>query len=285
MNRLANATFVQAPKGQYLSQDLIRRVAPSVFATEPYFKVSDKYTFIPSIEIILGLFKEGFLPVYAAQSRSRIPGKSDFTKHLIRFRHRNDVAATAVVGETVRELTFINSHDTTSLYDLGGGVFRFVCSNGMCVPDSLMQGIKVMHRGNILDNVIEGSYRILDDMKVIDGSMADMKSTLLSRPEQLALASSALAVRWGRDDANNLLAPISPERALNANRYADNGNDAWHTFNRLQENLTKGGQAGRNASGNRTTTRAINGIDSLVGINKELWALTQAMVELHKLTA
>jgi hypothetical protein len=281
---MANATSVQAPKGQYLSQDLIRKVAPSVFAVEPWHTVSDKYTFIPSIDIILGLFKEGFLPVYAAQSRSRIEGKSEFTKHLIRFRHRNDVAATAVVGETVRELTFINSHDTTSLYDLGGGVFRFVCSNGMMVPDSLMQGIKVMHRGNILDNVIQGSYRILEDLKVIDGAMDEMKATVLSRPEQLLLSESALAVRWGRDkDTNNLLAPITPERALNSNRYADNGNDAWKTFNRLQENLTKGGQAGRNTAGNRTTTRAVNGIDSLVGINKELWSLTQAMVELKKM--
>ncbi len=275
-------TSIKAPAGQYLTRDLIRRIAPSVFAAEAHESRSDKYTYIPTIDVVEAMVKEGFAPVMVSQSRSRIPGKSEFTKHMLRFRHRNDLVKTAVVGETVNELVLVNSHDGTSSYQLTAGVFRFVCSNGMVVPANLVGDVKVPHRGNILDNVIEGSYRILDDMDEVGRSMDMLRATTLTLPEQRLLATSALALRYGRDENQNLLSPISADTALTSRRNDDRGDSAWKTFNRLQENLTKGGLRGRLSNGNRTSTREVTGIDSLVGLNKELWTLAQAMAELKQ---
>ena len=62
-----------------------------------------------------------------AQSRSRVEGKADFAKHMIRLRHAAQVNAK---GEA-NEIILINSHDGASSYQMLAGMFRFVCCNGM----------------------------------------------------------------------------------------------------------------------------------------------------------
>jgi len=60
----------------------------------------------------------------------------------------------------------------------------------------------------------------------------------------------------------------------------DRAPDLWTTFNRVQENIIKGGVRGRNATGKRTTTRAVNGIDQGVKLNRALWVLAEEMRKL-----
>lgn len=270
-------TQVKAPVGTYLTRDTLHRYAPSVFATEAHESRSDRYTYIPTIDIVERMVKEGFAPVQAGQSICRKADKTPFTKHLIRFRHRNDIAKAAAVGETVNEIVLVNSHDGTSSYQLTAGVFRFVCSNGMVVPTSVSDAIRIPHKGDILDNVIEGSYRILDDAEGISRSIDTMRRVHLLPAEQTAFANAALAMRYEADDNGNPIAPITSTTALLARRAEDRQDDVWHTFNRLQENLIKGGLRGRLANGNRTHTREITSIDTDLGLNKALWALADAI--------
>jgi hypothetical protein len=70
-----------------LSEDQIRSAAPSVFAAGKHASRSKRYTYIPTIEVLRGLRREGFEPFMVAQGASRIEGKAEFTKHLIRLRH------------------------------------------------------------------------------------------------------------------------------------------------------------------------------------------------------
>ena len=70
-----------------LSNDQLMRLAPSAFASEKHESRSDRYAYIPTSEVMDGLRDNGFIPVFAKQGRSRVPGKAEFTKHLIRFRH------------------------------------------------------------------------------------------------------------------------------------------------------------------------------------------------------
>ncbi|KPC54864.1 Uncharacterized protein AC509_5289 [Pseudomonas amygdali pv. morsprunorum] len=60
-------------------------------------------------------------------------------------------------------------------------------------------------------------------------------------------------------------------------RREDRSGDLWTTFNRVQENTIIGGLTGRNKQGRRTTTRAVNGIDQDVKLNRALWVLAQAL--------
>ena len=43
-----------------LSIETLQEVAPSVFATSPSPKMSDKYTFVPTIEVIENFDREGW---------------------------------------------------------------------------------------------------------------------------------------------------------------------------------------------------------------------------------
>jgi hypothetical protein len=68
-------------------------LAPSIFATAAHESRSTRYSYIPTSLVLEGMKKEGFIPVRASQGRSRIEGKTEYTKHMIRFRHSDFVIA------------------------------------------------------------------------------------------------------------------------------------------------------------------------------------------------
>ena len=71
----------------------MRAAAPSIFAEGKHASRSERYTYIPTIDVLRGLRNEGFEPFMVAQGASRVEGKAEFTKHMIRMRHHRDVPA------------------------------------------------------------------------------------------------------------------------------------------------------------------------------------------------
>jgi hypothetical protein len=54
----------------------------------------------------------------------------------------------------------------------------------------------------------------------------------------------------------------------------------WSVFNRVQENVIKGGlSAYKPGSFQRTTTRTVKGIDQDIRLNRALWTLGTRMAE------
>lgn len=273
-----NSTRIQS--AYPLSDEQIFSVAPSIYAPNAHESRSKRYAYIPTANVLDSLRNEGFQPFFAAQSVCRVPGKSEFTKHMLRLRHVDNITAS-----DVNEIILINSHDGTSSYQLLAGVFRFVCTNGM-VCGSITDDIRIKHTGNVINDVIEGSYRVLSDFDRVDQSKDTMKSITLNPSEQRLLANAALELRYGETDENNnplpLKAPIQAEQLLNTRRWEDRPNDLWATFNTLQENLIQGGIRGRPANGRRQTTRPVNGIDNNIKLNRALWALAEGMAALKQ---
>jgi len=251
-----------------LPDEEIRRVAPSIFAMEKHVSRSDRYTYIPTIEILRGLRKEGFSPFMVCQSRARDASKREHTKHMVRLRH-----ASQIDGSEANEIVLLNSHDGTSAYQMLAGVFRFVCSNGM-VCGEVLSDIRVRHSGNIVDNVIEGACRVLADFELIDAQTDGMKSLTLNDGEQTAFARAALALRY---DTSQAPAPITERQLLQMKRLDDSGGDLWTTFNRVQENMLGGGLRARTATGRATVTRQVTAIDQTVKLNRGLWVLAEEM--------
>ena len=102
-----------------LSDDQIRRVAPSIFADAPHESRSERYSYIPTAAVLTELRKEGFQPFMACQTRVRHEGRREHTKHMLRLRHANQINA-----REANEIILLNSHDGTSSYQLLGGMFR-----------------------------------------------------------------------------------------------------------------------------------------------------------------
>ncbi|KQZ34933.1 DUF932 domain-containing protein [Massilia sp. Root1485] len=253
---------------QPLTNEEIASVAPSIFATDKHDSRSERYTYIPTIEVLEKLRSEGFMPFMACQARCRDEGKREHTKHMLRLRHANQI-----VSSEANEIILLNSHDGTSSYQMLAGTYRFVCCNGMVCGDTVNE-IRVPHKGNIVDNVIEGAFRVVDDFERINGQIDGMKSLSLNDGEQLAFAQAALALKY---DPQTEPAPITERQILEPKRREDAGNDLWKTFNRVQERMLKGGVHGRTTKGRRTTTRAVTGIDQDVRLNRALWVLAEQM--------
>ena len=108
--RFARNTFV-VRSDTPLADDQMRRAAPSIFAEGKHGSRSERYTYIPTIDVLRGLRKEGFEPFMVAQSQSRIEGKTEFTKHMIRLRHASDEAGPTSARPEANEIILINSHD------------------------------------------------------------------------------------------------------------------------------------------------------------------------------
>lgn len=255
-----------------LSDDQIHRVAPSIFAETPHQSRSDKYSYIPTVAVLTELRKEGFQPFMVTQTRTRREDRRDFTKHMIRLRH-----ASQINGAEANEIILLNSHDGTSSYQMLAGMFRFVCSNGLVCGDTVAD-IRIPHKGDVASQVIEGAFEVLDGFDRVKESRDAMRSVVLDDGEAEVFARAALALKY--DPTDDKPAPVTESQILMPRRFDDRRPDLWSVFNRAQENLTKGGLRGRSANGRRQQTRAVQGIDSDVRLNRSLWLLADGLRQL-----
>ncbi|MBN9056444.1 MAG: DUF932 domain-containing protein, partial [Rhizobiales bacterium] len=96
-------------------------------------------------------------------------------------------------------------------------------------------------------------------------------------------ADAAHVLRFG-DNEGETTTPIKPEQLLVPRRHDDRANDLWTTWNVVQENAIKGGLrgVGRDDLGRprRVKSRAVNGIDQDIKLNKALWLLGERMAAL-----
>jgi hypothetical protein len=273
--RFANSTRVLRSE-QPLDEEQMRRAAPSIFAEGKHASRSERYTYIPTINVLRGLRKEGFEPFMVAQGASRIEGKAEFTKHMIRLRHAGQVQARPEANEII----LINSHDGASSYQMLAGLFRFVCCNGLVVGQ-VVEDIRIPHKGNVQGEVIEGAFRVLDEFEAVEASAEGMKALTLRPEEQTAFAIAALALRFGERGEGQPPAPVTASQLIEARRFEDVGHSLWTTFQRVQENVMRGGQPGRSAQGRRLHTRPVGSIDRGVSLNRALWVLAEEMRRLR----
>ncbi|AVT12435.1 DUF932 domain-containing protein [Paracidovorax avenae] len=254
-----------------LSDDQIRRVAPSIFAEAPHESRSERYSYIPTAAVLTELRKEGFEPFAVTQTRVRDEGKREHTKHMIRLRH-----ASQINGAEANEIILLNSHDGTSSYQMLAGMFRFVCCNGLVCGDTVAD-VRVPHKGDVAGAVIEGAFEVLSGFERVKESRDLMRGITLDEGEAEVFARAALALKY--DDPNKP-APVTESQVLMPRRFDDRRPDLWTTFNRVQENITKGGLSGRSANGRRQQTRPVQGIDSDVRLNRALWLLADGLRQL-----
>jgi len=257
----------QIRRDRPLTREELMQHVPSVFSEDKHASRSERYSYIPTITLLENLQREGFQPFFACQTRVRDLNKRDHTKHMLRLRREGQITS-----KQVPEIILLNSHDGSSSYQMLPGLFRFVCQNGLVCGETFGE-VRVPHKGNVVGKVIEGAYEVLGIFDQVEEKRDAMQSLLLPPPAQQAFAKAALAYRYGEDHQ-----PVTASQILVPRRYEDRQNDLWTTYQRLQENLLKGGLPGRTAKGKRSHTRAVNGIDGNVKLNRALWVMAENML-------
>lgn len=280
LHNFTHGTVANRPT-QFLSNDELRAKAPSIFAEQEHASRSDRYSFIPTINVVEGLRNEGFMPVKVQVARVGDTDRKGFEKHMIRFRQHDSIVK---VGDVLPEVVLVNSHDGSTSYKLSAGLFRLVCSNGLVVPSGAMEEVKVRHTGtNIVHDVIEGSFKVLSQSNEARETAGRWSQLQLTSDEQTALAIGAHHARFA-DAEGEIKTPIQPAQFLRARREDDRRADLWTTFNRIQENAIKGGLHGveldTRGRRRRVTTREVKGIDGNLNLNKAIWKMAEHLAGL-----
>ena len=266
---------------QALTEDALARFAPSVFAVDKHESRSDKFIAVPTIDVVRELQRHDFLPIGAKQSKTRDPSRREYTKHLIRFRHASTITPSRAT-DGVPEIILKNANDGTSAYDLMAGVWREVCLNGLVVLQEGIESIKVRHNGSkVIDDVIEGTYRVLGQTESYMAAPKQWSALTVSREAAMHYAEQAHMLRF-EPESNTTVQPID---LLRPRRIEDNKADLWSVFNVVQENIIKGGLSDTRVSLDShgrsrvryMRTRAVNGIDQDISLNRDLWQLTANM--------
>lgn len=257
-----------------LDDAALRRSAPSVFAGQAMAGVSDRYTFLPTAQVVDRMRAAGWAPVEAREQRVRLAGRLGFQKHLLRFQRRDQLA---VAGEYAAEVCLVNSHDRSSAYQLHAGLYRFVCGNGLMISDGAFERVSLRHSGFTPERVIDASFAVLEQLPRLTANVEGLRARQLTPAESKAFAESALVLRY-----NDLaLAPVGPEKLLQPRRTEDAGDSLWQVFNRVHQGILTGGlkdYSRRKTDGKRfPRTRAVTGLDENVWLNKALWHLAESL--------
>ncbi len=257
-----------------LTNDQIVKLAPSAGAISPHEMVSNRYSFVPTIEAVDLLRSAGWEPVHVKQSGTRKKDRNGYQKHIIRFMQ----GALSTDQERV-DLVMTNSHDRGCAFLLSASIWRKICGNGLMVSSELYN-FSHRHVGFERNVFLDSAYRIAEGAGDIAAQVQNLKVIDLTPNEKGVFAMAAHKLVY--DDVEK--APILPAQLLKERRYDDNGNDLWSTFNVVQENIMKGGIYGRKRSANghirHVKTRPVKSIDRDIKLNKALWVLTEEMAKL-----
>jgi len=252
------------------NEELLRQYAPAAFAEAPEAeRVSDRYSFLPTTDILEILQDEGWTAWKAQQVRARTWSK-DHAKHIIRLRHEDLDMNSFGVGDSFPEMLLINAHNGLGGYILQGGLFRMVCSNGMVISESDFGKIHIRHIGFEPEQVKEASRQLVMNTSRIADKIDVWQNTELTSRSRQDFFTDAAKIRFDNPDEGII-------RAMsNVRREADRGTDLWTTFNVAQENLIRGGFVN---SSTRRNVRPITSIQKDVKFNSQLWDLASTYSE------
>jgi hypothetical protein len=275
-----NATTISSPRPSItrprivrstepLSDEVLRIAAPSVFAEGAHQSRSARYSFIPNAPVLDALRSAGYHPIEVAAGGSRIAGKEAYTKHLIRFRHADHLGASRLLAP---EIVMVNSHDGTSSYQMMAGIFRMVCSNGMIVGESAVPAIKVPHKGDVAERVVQAADAVIDQTGRVFGTIETWRCRMMTSTDISRFAKAANSLRFSDDRV-----PWS----IVCNRFEDGEPTLWHIFNRAQENLVNGGPerqiVAQDGRIQWRKVRPIRNVNGLLHLNRRLWDIADRL--------
>jgi hypothetical protein len=264
-----------------LTEDQVRYVAPSVFATDRNQKrTSDRYSFLSTAEIIKPLQAEGWSIVGVNTTKPRhaqvVAPDRDFAKHMVVLAHAKDLENYSY-SKVCPRIILSNSHDGSSACRLQAGLFRAACANGLIIADGTIQGRVIRHSRTTIEQAILAAIYLRDESWRSLEKVEQFSARQLDYSEQVGFAARAIDIRYGAEEVG-----ARPSDILRARRPEDRGDDLWHVFNRVQENIVKGGyEVVRPKLGwqiGQQRAKEIKAIDGLISVNTKLWAAADDLV-------
>jgi hypothetical protein len=228
-------------------------------------KLSSKYDLISTESVVNLMREEGFVVTATNTLKPRVRDPR-VVRHFVRMRHEQHLRE---INGSVPEILVINANDGSSSLRMEAGMFRMVCSNGLIVKSSEIDSSRIRHVDVTAERVLAEANRVIKGAQEAARRVDLFKERILTRSEQTEFSVLASAFWGGR---------VMPHSLLESRRPEDAGDDLWRVFNRIQENMVKGGVVGRSPSGRNTRTHGIRAMDNTVKVNMKLWELAEEFV-------
>ena len=252
----------------FLSKEEIKSKAPSIFTSTAAQGVSEKYTHIPTSNVIEDMDLLGWKVVDAKEVKAR--KGIGFQKHLLVFRNE-DVVINGADGDTVfPQILLTNSHDGKNSFTFTAGLFRMICENGLVISTEQFEDVKMRHMGYTFEELQEQIKGMVERLPLTVESMNKMKQIEMSQDMAVEFARKAITTRFNENEIENISVDIN--ELLHPTRKEDEGKDLWSVFNVVQEKILDGdfnytfGTKVRKA-------RKIKNFNQDLKINKELFSI------------
>ena len=257
----------------YLNNEQIKRIAPSIFTATAADSVSSHYTHIPTSQVMEDMDQLGWKVVDVKEVKAR--KGIGFQKHLIVFRN-NDVVVTGKDGDDVFPMILMsNSHDGKNAFTFKCAIFRLVCENGLVVSTEDFEDIKMRHMGYTFEDLQKKIEEVVGSLPLTVDSMNRMKQIKLDDEKAFEFATKALATRFKEDEITRITVDIN--ELLKPTRREDKSNDLWTVFNVIQEKLISGDFSYQVGSKQRKA-RKIKNFQQDIKLNEQLWSLAESFM-------
>ena len=255
-----------------LSNEQLNSIAPTLFTSEPHSEVSEKYHFIPTIDVIEEIRANNWYPVNVAVANVRDEEKEGFQQHCVRFRHFEDLLNPK---DNAVELLLFNSHDRSKAFSISAGIFRFVCANGLVISDNVFETYKIKHLGERDNDVANAVANITAIKPKLMEKINKLESITLNQSEKESFAKYSIPLRFEEHleiNHNDLLIP---------HREQDSKDDLYTVLNVIQENLIRGNISGINKDTKRRfTSKEITSISKDTEVNKGIWDIAEKIASI-----
>src|SRR3546814_15760413 len=84
-----------------LDNEALYRHVPSIFAREAHDSRSERYVYVPTIDIVEGLRREGWFPFFAVPSVPRDGSRPGHAQHMLRLRRAGGIGTPEAADVTI----------------------------------------------------------------------------------------------------------------------------------------------------------------------------------------
>jgi len=260
--------------------DEIRNYSPAVFSEHRSPKVSNRYSFVPTDELLMAFESLGWNPTYTRQN-----GHGQYSRHMVRLINP-DLGFMNLKADKVKpQIVIDNSHNGMSPAQLHMGLFRLVCTNGLVIAmPGMYTSVKLRHVGIDMSELKQLMEIVANQYTTVGKHIDDMQQYVLNQDQKEEFVIKAIAAREphvfvkedGTIDMKKATTIIKPAQIIEPIRGEDKANDLWSVFNVIQERLVKGEFDRQTMNGRRTKPRGINNASRHIDFNKKLWELAEA---------
>ena len=255
-------------ENKFLTKEEIKEVAKSVFATAGAEGTSEKYSHIPTFQIIEDMELLGWKVTDVKEVKAR--KNAGFQKHLVIFRNP-EIAIEGEDGDDVfPQILLTNSSDGKNAFTFRAGLFRLVCSNGLVISTQDFANLKIRHYGYDFAELQKTITAMVEKLPLTVESMNKFKQTQLAEEQIMEFAKQALTVRFGEEEIQRIT--VDYNEFVRPTRREDEGNDLWSVFNRVQEKIIEGDFTYGYATKTRKARR-IKNFNQDIELNSKLYEL------------